>query len=56
MATEKDPIERAKKAIARKDVRCFDVADSYGQIFGNVKHMRWFIEAVAEELYRWKRS
>lgn len=46
-----DPIDKAKRAIAREDIRCFDVADGVGQMFHNVKHMRWFIEAVARECY-----
>ena len=41
---------QAKAAIARGDTVCHDVARSQGQIYDNVKHMPWFIDAVAEEL------
>ena len=40
----------ALEAIEREDVVCFDVAAEHGQIFGNVKHMKWFAEAVSEAL------
>jgi hypothetical protein len=40
----------AKEAIERKDRVCFDVCAEHGQIFGNVKHTDWFVEAVAEAL------
>ena len=40
----------ALEAIEREDVVCFDVAAAHGQIFGNVKHMDWFVEAVADAL------
>lgn len=40
----------ALKAIAEEDVVCFDVAANAGQIFANVKHMDWFVDAVAQEL------
>jgi hypothetical protein len=43
-------IKAARKAIEREDDVCFDVAAEHGQIFGNVKHMKWFAEAVAEAL------
>lgn len=45
-----DPLAKAKQAIENEDPICFDVAAEHGQMFGNVKHMRWFAEAVAEEL------
>lgn len=28
----------------------YDVAANVGQMVGNVKHMQWFIEAVADEI------
>ena len=40
----------ARKAIHNEEQVCFDVAAEHGQIFGNVKHMTWFVEAVAEAL------
>lgn len=43
-------IDAAKEAIERGDDICYDVATNAGQIFDNVKHMKWFVEAVAEEL------
>lgn len=46
----KDPLEKARRAIMREDPICFDVAAEHGQMFGNVKHMKWFVEAVAEEM------
>ena len=48
--THPDWYWRAEAAIEREDVACFDVAANIGQIFGNVKHMAWFVRAVAEEL------
>lgn len=41
---------QAKAAIARGDTVCHDVARNQGQIYDNVKHMPWFVDAVAEEL------
>ena len=43
-------LERAKSAIERGDTVAHDVAAENGQIFDNVKHMKWFIEAVADEM------
>jgi hypothetical protein len=43
-------ISAAQEAIEREDHVCFDVAAEHGQIFGNVKGMKWFVEAVAEAL------
>jgi hypothetical protein len=40
----------AREAIEREDTVCFDVAAEHGQIFGNVKGMKWFVDAVAESL------
>lgn len=45
-----DRLSKALEAIENEDTVCFDVAAEHGQIFGNVKHMRWFAEAVAEAL------
>jgi len=45
-------IDKAERAIERGDARCFDLAAEKGQIFDNVKHMKWFVQLVAEELYR----
>lgn len=46
----RDKIQQAREAIERGDEICYDVAAEHGQIFDNVKHMRWFIEAVSEQL------
>ena len=43
-------LEAAKKAIEKNDDVVYDVASGKGQIVGNVKHMPWFREAVADEL------
>jgi len=40
----------AQQAIDNEDEVCFDVAAEFGQMFANVKHMSWFVEAVAQEL------
>lgn len=40
----------AKNQIERRSKLCFDVAANMGQIFDNVKHMQWFVDAVADEL------
>lgn len=42
--------QRARRAIERGDTVAYDVAAEHGQILGNVRHMRWFEEAVAQEL------
>jgi hypothetical protein len=47
-----DWLQQADQAIQRKDAICYDVAALNGQIFDNVKHMKWFREAVALELRR----
>jgi hypothetical protein len=49
-ASEDDYVTKARQAIERGDSIAYDVALNEGQIFDNVKHMRWFIEAVADEL------
>jgi len=43
-------LAQAMEAIENEDIVCFDVAAEYGQMFANVKHMTWFIEAVADEI------
>lgn len=40
----------AQQAIENEARVCFDVCANLGQIFGNVKHMAWFVDAVAQEL------
>lgn len=50
MAASPEALEKAKVLIDNDDEICFDVAANVGQIFANVKHMGWFLEAVAEEL------
>lgn len=45
-----DKLKAAREAIEREDQVCFDVCADRCQIFGNVKHMTWFVEAVAQEL------
>jgi len=52
LAAQIDPkyIEAAQRAIEDEDEVCYDVAANANQIFGNVKHMKWFVLAVAEEL------
>lgn len=42
--------KQAQQAIDRDDVLIYDVATGIGQIVDNVKHMRWFVLAVAREL------
>lgn len=43
--------EKAISAIDRRVPEVFDIAANCGQIFDNVKHMSWFVQAVADELY-----
>ena len=40
----------AQQAIDNEEELCFDIAANLGQIFSNVKHMAWFVDAVAQEL------
>lgn len=40
----------ARSHIKRRSYVAFDVASRYGQMFDNVKHMRWFEDAIVEEL------
>lgn len=49
-ATLDDLLKAAERKIERNDVMIYDVASQTGQIVGNVKHMRWFKYAVAQEL------
>ena len=46
----RNPIAEALAAIEREDTVCFDVAAEHGQMFLNVKHMKWFVDAVAEAI------
>ncbi len=41
---------RALEAIENEEEVCYDVAAEYGQMFNNVKHMKWFIIAVNNEI------
>jgi len=41
---------RARRHIERRTELAFDVAWESGQMFDNVRHMRWFLVAVAREL------
>ena len=41
-------IEKAKRLIQLDDVVIYDVAAERGQQVANVKHMWWFLTAVAE--------
>ena len=42
--------QRAEEAIENEDDVIYDVAANSGQMVGNVKHMDWFVEAVAQAL------
>lgn len=48
--TTEDLLARAESAIERDENFVYDVAVDSGQMVGNVKHMRWFVEAVANWL------
>ncbi len=48
--TAEDLLSRAESAIERDEDFVYDVAADFGQMAGNVKHMRWFVEAVANWL------
>lgn len=43
-------IEMAKTHIKNESHLALDVAANYGQIFSNIKYMRWFLNAVVAEL------
>ena len=45
-----ETLELAQRLINSGDDIAYDVAANSGQIFGNVKHMQWFIDAVANEI------
>ena len=38
----------AKRAIKRNAAVIYDVAADRGQIVGNIKHMPWFVDVVAD--------
>lgn len=40
----------AQWAIDTDHALIYDVASNVGQIVGNVKHMTWFLDAVAEHI------
>lgn len=46
----KSLMQRAEEAIENKDDIAYDIALENGQMFDNVKHMKWFKKAVAEAL------
>lgn len=48
--TLQELLARADTAITRNENRIHDVAANTGSIVGNVKHMRWFKCAVADDL------
>jgi hypothetical protein len=45
-----ETLELAQRLIDSGDDIAYDVAANTGQIFGNVKHMQWFVNAVADEI------
>lgn len=49
-ATIEQLITRARAAINSDNDLIYDVASESGQIVGNVKHMHWFVMAVAKEI------
>jgi len=48
--TRAEWLARAQRAIDRRATVVYDMAADCGQIVDNVKRMRWFVRAVAEEL------
>ena len=48
--TAQDLLSRAEEAIENDEDFIYDVAANVGQMVGNVKHMRWFLRAVANWL------
>jgi rubrerythrin len=48
--TARDLLGRAEEAIENDEDFIYDVAADAGQMVGNVKHMRWFLHAVANWL------
>ena len=49
-ATKKDLVHQAEREIEKKSILAHDVAADCGQMFLNVKRMKWFREAVEAEL------
>lgn len=43
-------LAEAEACIACDGTEAHDLAAEHGQIFDNVKHMTWFIRALAEQL------
>ena len=41
---------KAQQLIQDEDELVFDVCAEHGQMFGNVRHMAWLVDAVVEEL------
>lgn len=53
MSTRKlrqDCLAAAQRHIDSESTTAYDVARSNGDMFANVKHMRWFVCAVANQL------
>lgn len=48
-ATLEELYKVVDNAIKRGDDVCYDVAANEGQVFGNVKHMQWFRDAMAQD-------
>ena len=49
-------IEKAMKAMERRDAKIIEFAVENGKIFDNVKHMTWFVVAVADQFYYTKKG
>lgn len=48
--TQADLLRRAERAITAEESVVWDVCAETGQMFGNVRHMRWFVYAVANQI------
>jgi len=48
--TKQETIKKAQGHIERKSALAYEVANEHGQIFGNVRHMKWFLLAIANEI------
>ena len=48
--TKQDAIKKAQRHIERESELVYDVVANTGQIFENVKHMKWFLLAIAQEI------
>lgn len=48
--TQQDRIRRAQRAIDHNETVIYDVAADCGQMVDNIKHMRWFVAAIADEI------